>query len=279
MTVKRMGLFASIAVFLYAVSAGPGFAAARQRTPLDSYLTYKVYSISQLIQQVESSPTIRLHYAKTFHVSGNKVVPYLRNNVVESYIQETGKYTVYCVRPNGLIYPTVQHFQRGTKVFALRNGQPVMKWLCGNPLMSFLPAVHEVVKPVVKVITKVSPSVETLVPTQPTQEEVPVEEVMPVYQPKVPVMASPIAVTAPFSTSSHFSPISLLPIALLPTFGGHGHGGKPPVGGGASGTGGGGGGGGRPPGVVPEAGSGVAVALGCLLLGIAIFAASARKRA
>jgi hypothetical protein len=289
---RRTTILISTVLLVFVTAAGIACAGVLQPTPLDSFLPYKVYSVGQLIKEVQNSPTIQIHYARTFHVPQDRVVQYMRDNVVESYIQETGKYTVYCVRPDGLVYPTVQHFSKGTKVFALRNGQPIMKWACGNPLMNFLPAVHEVLKPVVKVITKVSPSVETLVPAEAAQEEVPVEEVAPVYQPQVPVMASPMAVTAPIGAASHLSPFLLLPIALLPTFGGHGGSttsgsttsgtttsgtttsgtttsGTTTSGTSTSGT--------TTSGLVPEAGSGPAVTLGFILLAIAALIASMKK--
>jgi hypothetical protein len=299
---RRIAILVSTALLLFILTIGVASAQSKQPTGLDSYLPYKVYSVDQLINEVQGNPAIIAHYSRTFHVPEDKVVQYMRNNVVESYIQETGKYTVYCVRPDGLVYPTVQHFQQGTKVFALRNGQPIMKWACGNPLMNFLPAVHEVVKPVVKVVTKVSPSVETLVPAEAAQEEVPVEEVAPVYQPKVPVMASPMAFTAPIAATSHISPLFLLPIALLPTFGGHGGNKSGGTTGGGSTSGGsttggttssgstagttsggtstGGGGsttGGTTSGLVPEAAPGATVTLGCILLAVAALVASMKK--
>jgi len=288
---KRVLILCATVFAMLFVAVGTASAAGTPAPP-DSYLNTKVYSIDQLIQQVQSNPRIELHYAETFHVPSDRVVQYIRNNVVESYIQETGAYTVYCVRPNGLIYPTVQHFSRGTKVFALRNGQPVMKWACGNPLMNFLPAVHEVIKPVVKTIVKVSPSVETLVPTQPAEEQVPVEEVAPVYQPKVPVMASPISFTSPISAAAgHISPFALLPLAFLPTFGNHGGGGggKSTTGGTTSGsttsgsttsgstTSGSTTSGTTTSGAVPEPGSGSTLSIGFILLAIGALVASTRK--
>jgi hypothetical protein len=46
---------------------------------------------------------------------------------------------VWCASKTGRLYVVHQHFQAGTRVFALRNGTPVMKWACGNPLVTMLP--------------------------------------------------------------------------------------------------------------------------------------------
>jgi hypothetical protein len=144
-------------------------------TPPDSFLVYKVYSIDQLIAEVQSSPRIQGYYARHFHVPQSRVIEYMQANLVESYIPETRMYTCYCVRANGLIYPIKQRFTQGTKVFALRNGEPVLKWVCGNPLSKFLPAVetHTIVKNIP--VIKLAPSTEVIAPTDNVQILVPTE--------------------------------------------------------------------------------------------------------
>lgn len=149
--------------------------AGLRTTPPDSFLVYKVYSIDQLIDEVRSNPRIQNVYARHFHVPQSRVVEYMQANLVESYIPETRDYTCYCVRGNGLIYPIKQRFTQGTKVFALRNGEPVLKWVCGNPLSKFLPAVetHTIVKNIP--VVKVAPMTEVIAPTDNVQILVPTE--------------------------------------------------------------------------------------------------------
>lgn len=151
--------------------------AHKRHTPPDSFLVYKVYSIDELIAQVKSNPRIKEAYAEHFNVPQSRVIEYMRANLVESYVPETRVYTCYCLRDNGLVYPVKQVFKRGTKVFALRNGEPVLKWVCGNPLSKFLPAVetHTVVRDVP--VIKMAPSTEIIAPTDTVQVVVPTESV------------------------------------------------------------------------------------------------------
>ena len=193
-------------------------------TPPDSYLQYKVYSVDQLIEQVSSNPVVRARFARHFHIPQDRVVSYMRANLVESYIPATGRYTVYCVHRSGQFYPVRQTFHQGTKVFALRNGEPVMKWVCGNPLSKFLPQVqvHMIAKrppPTVKTL----PSIEELTPADTQDILVPAEVNAPVFQPLVAVPAS--AFPAPFVGHAGTSLLPLLlPVALvgIGTSGGHG---------------------------------------------------------
>jgi len=150
-------------------------AAGTTSTPADSFLVYKVYSVDQLIAEVKANPQIQRIYARHFRVPQSRVVQYMQANLVESYIPDTGLYTCYCVRQNGLIYPVKQKFTEGTKVFALRNGEPVLKWVCGNPLSKFLPAVetHTIVRDMP--VIKLAPSTEVVAPTDNVQILVPTE--------------------------------------------------------------------------------------------------------
>jgi len=149
--------------------------ATSRATPADSFLLYKVYSVDQLIAQVKANPQVQRIYARHFRVPQSRVVQYMQANLVESYIPDTGMYTCYCVRKNGLIYPVKQKFTEGTRVFALRNGEPVLKWICGNPLSKFLPAVetHTIVRDMP--VIKLAPSTEVVAPTDNVQVLVPTE--------------------------------------------------------------------------------------------------------
>jgi hypothetical protein len=145
-----------------AVSAAP--AAHHYLPPPDSYLRYSVYSVSQLIKEVQQYPSVRQRYAQQFQIPESQVASYMRHNLVESWVPQTGMYTVYCVNHAGKIFTVKQKFHKGTKVFALRNGEPVMKWICGNPLMRY--HADLAMAPIVR--QKLSPSIQALTPADTT---------------------------------------------------------------------------------------------------------------
>ena len=195
-----------------------------QKPPPDSYLQYRVYSVDQLIQQVQNNPTVRERFARHFEIAPGRVVSYMRANLVESYIPVTRRYTVYCISRSGRIYALKQTFHKGTKVFALKNGQPVLKWLCGNPLSHFLPAVVTqtyVKKP--KPIVTVSRSIQTL--TENADVLVPNEVAATPFVPVVPFFPGGASSSFLSSASGGFPLAFLLPAALLFSNSGHGGGG------------------------------------------------------
>jgi len=61
---------------------------------------------------------------------------YFDQNLTIGTIPKSGRYTVFGVNwQTGRIFPTKQYLTKGTWVFALRDGRPVLKGLCGNPLI------------------------------------------------------------------------------------------------------------------------------------------------
>jgi hypothetical protein len=189
--------------------------------PPDSYLQYRVYTVDQLINQVETNATVRRRFARHFQIPESRVVSYMRANLVESYVPETKRYTVYCVRPSGRFYPIRQTFRRGTKVFALRNGEPVLKWLCGNPLSKMIPDVQTRIVRQTPPRIVLKPSIQELRPTETANVLIPNEVPTPMLQPAIPIQLASAA-TPLYGRGSSLLPF-LLPIALLGVHTGGGH--------------------------------------------------------
>lgn len=211
---------------LPAASADPQYAHVRypaghyRPTPPDSFLPYKVYSVDELVSAAETNPRVRLMYARNFNVPEDRIVQYMRANLVPSYVPDTQVYTVYCARKDGTIYPVRETLRQGTKVFALRNGQPLMKWVCGNPLSRFLPTVSQA--PDIKVL----PSLETMTPADTTRNVlVPTEIDAPAYQPTAAVLVNTGSATE-VSGGSGGSPWWLLGIPVIVASIGHTGGGS-----------------------------------------------------
>jgi hypothetical protein len=229
--------------------------------PPDSFLPYNAHSLEGVIQQVENSPQLQQRYAKHFNIPPDQVVDYFRANLVESYITETRRYPVWCVRPDGRRYLIHQTFRRGERVLALRNGEPVLKWACGNPLTTTLPAVQVVERPRVLPSREVRERVATL----DTPFETPRELVAaaPAYGLAPAAMLVPAAAAAPIvpiaaAAAPAVFPWWVVPPLLIAAAPGPGVTGPP---------------GPPPPEVIPEAGT-----LALLGAGLLAVAAAGRRR-
>lgn len=191
--------------------------------PRDSFLEYRADTVEALARQAETNPRVRARYARQFGIPASRVAQYIRQNLVVSYLPKSGTYRVYYVTPGGRIYSRQRNLPRGTRVLTLRNGEPVMRWICGNAMVPSLPRVSPIVqRPVVPVPVVMSTPAETVpmvtraisVPSEVTQVTVlpfvgaPPPAIAPVPAP-VPVAAAPVPVpTAPIPI-----PAAIIPIA------------------------------------------------------------------
>jgi hypothetical protein len=176
----------ALALFVMSVALASAPAVAeRERTGPDSFLRWRAYTVEDLVSQVHSDAVLRQRLARHFRVSQADVVSYLRANIRVITFDRSGWRTVYGVTRDGRIYKARDYFHKGGKVFGLVNGMPVLKYACGNPLITKLPAVG---KPL------------ALVPRQalPPQPQVPQEFALVVPTPTAPVVETPAVV--PFET-------------------------------------------------------------------------------
>lgn len=180
--------FAAFAAGLLLVSAypalarpyAPRYAESTRTTPPSAFLRHVVQTKPQLIAELNADSGARTGYAKVFHIAPWAVATFLKQHAAPVAMPATGKYTVWRVTNEGTIYPTVQGVSRGEKVFALHgvpHGLPNYISDIGDPMKPFATAVTVVVvrpAPVTKIVTRVSPSQETIVPTSPEVTIVPV---------------------------------------------------------------------------------------------------------
>jgi len=129
----------STALLCLLMVALPASGAAKERTGPDSFLPWRAYTVDDLVAQVEKDDVVRQRLAKHFHVSQAELVSYLRDNVKVVTFSESGWKPVYGVDRTGRIYRARDYFHRGGKVFGTADGQPVLKYACGNPLVTALP--------------------------------------------------------------------------------------------------------------------------------------------
>lgn len=204
---KSHAIVLPVVLATLAMAAAPAFASARashveakahsnaaqsavtaqsvRETAPDAFLRRDVRTKAQLIRELAADPGARTGYAKLFHIAPWAVVAFVRQYAHAVSMPATGKYTVWRVTNEGTVYPTVQMVSRGEDVFSLHgapSGLPNLISGEGDPMKPFVTAVTVVVvrpAPVTRIITRVAPSQETIVPTQPQVAIVPVN--LPVY--------------------------------------------------------------------------------------------------
>ncbi len=113
---------------------------AMRSVPPESFLDYHVDTVPQLSFEVAYDSAVRARLAHHFHLSGPALCAYVRNNMVLQHLRRPLKTRVYCVRPDGREFFVIMTLKTGTPVFALRRtGEPILRLVCGNPLVAALP--------------------------------------------------------------------------------------------------------------------------------------------
>jgi len=176
-------------IILLALSAA---ALAAERTGPDSFLPYRAYTVQALTDQVEQNAVVRARLAKHFHVSQDELVDYLKNNIKVITFTSSGWQPVYGVTRTGRIYKSRDYFHKGGKAFGTAKGTAVLKYACGNPLITELPPVPR--KKQVEALPMPAPPAPEVVemPTPPVQA--PEEIALLPDAPVAPLVAVPPAV-------------------------------------------------------------------------------------
>lgn len=138
----------------------------------DAFLNYQVDSTSELVAALTSNPALRRRYARHFGVSEDRVIEFVKNALVPYNLPRARTFTTYGVTKSGKIYAVSARLPRGTKVWATRSGEPVLKWLCANPLTKTLPGTKLADAPRGSVPVTGDPQVATVRSLAPTEDAV-----------------------------------------------------------------------------------------------------------
>lgn len=88
---------------------------------------------------VAQNPDLGQRYARHFGVPQERVVSFFQSALVPHTLSQSQTLTTFGVTDSGRIYPVKTTLPAGTKVWATREGVPVLKWNCSNPLTTMLP--------------------------------------------------------------------------------------------------------------------------------------------
>jgi hypothetical protein len=167
-----------------AFALGDIVVAQRQHRPAgpDAFLNYQVSSTSELVAELQAKPGLRRRYARHFGVSESRVIEFVKNALVPYRLPASRTVLAYGVNRSGAIYAVRTRLPKGTRVWATRSGEPVLKWLCANPLTRVLPGTRLASGPRPSRLP-VAGRAPTLAPLAPFTAEIVPPEIPPVLAP------------------------------------------------------------------------------------------------
>lgn len=98
-------------------------------------------SKAALMRELRSNSPLRKNLAKHFGVPESRLLAYVENNLEFSYLRRDRITFVMGVTRTGKHFKVRQRIPKGTPVFALSDRTPIMKSICGNPIVFRLPPV------------------------------------------------------------------------------------------------------------------------------------------
>lgn len=141
LTLSVVALLSSIAPPAYAQSGTAGRLSSNPNDLRDSFARHpsRVDTPKEFAKFVAKNPVLGERYARHFGVPQEKLVTFFENALVPRTLAQSQTLSTFGVTSGGTIYPVKTTLPAGTKVWATREGVPVLKWNCSNPLTSLLP--------------------------------------------------------------------------------------------------------------------------------------------
>ena len=113
---------------------------------------------------VAQNEALSQRYSRHFGVPQDSLVSFFKTALVPYTLEKRQEFTTYGVTKNGDIYPVKTTLPRGAKVWATREGVPVLKWNCSNPIASVLPGSTLVTRPLEYANTRISAPAQGTIP-------------------------------------------------------------------------------------------------------------------
>jgi PEP-CTERM motif len=117
----------------------PAFPQQRVIPGRDRFLDEPVLTTDALVESLKTNKIFRRNIAKHFGLAEERVVEFVQDALVPYILPSDMPVQNYGVTKGGLIYSKKMSLKKGTRVWATRDGSPILKWICSNPLLPKAP--------------------------------------------------------------------------------------------------------------------------------------------
>jgi PEP-CTERM motif len=97
----------------------------------------------ELVEIVKTNKTFRRNLSRHFAVPEDRLVAFIEDALVPSTLTKDTRVMNYGVTKAGKIYGKNTVLKKGTRIWATRDGKPILKWDCSNPLLPKAPILRE----------------------------------------------------------------------------------------------------------------------------------------
>lgn len=130
-------------VLLSSNPALPTFTPQTVRPGRDRFNNTPSLTLDGLVETIKTNSTFRKNLSKHFAIPEERLVEFVQDALVPQVLPADSRVQNYGVTKSGLIYHKNTTLKKGTRVWGLRDGTPILKWDCSNPLLMKLPVVKK----------------------------------------------------------------------------------------------------------------------------------------
>lgn len=130
----------------------PAFTKQRVAPGRDRFLDEPALTTDALVDSLKTNKTFRQNIAKHFGLPEERVVEFVQDALVPYILPADAPVVNYGVTKGGMIYGKKMSLKKGTRVWATRDGSPILKWICSNPLLPKAPVLSK--KPTPSLVSK-----------------------------------------------------------------------------------------------------------------------------
>jgi hypothetical protein len=106
----------------------------------DAFL-YSQYSTKEaFVNALHNHPFAAKEMARCVKVSSDDLIKFVEDHVQLGKLEHSGKYMVWGLTKANRIYQSWHYFKAGMKIWETSDGKPIFRWVCGNPMVTELPA-------------------------------------------------------------------------------------------------------------------------------------------
>lgn len=214
---RRTKFVLVLSILSIALISGTGLAQQHDRRPpvassrpsmIDAFLDNPVDSTDELVAVLQKNKKLRQRYSKHFNIPEDRIIDFVKNTLIVDRIKKDRVVTNYCITKTGRVYALHQTFKKGTKVWALRDGTPILRWACANPLAKRLPIALTSRRPRLSPTPEVAGQRPRVAESAPDPVIPDVEAGVPVIAPQEPLLANVENLAAPANFTGAASAIS-----------------------------------------------------------------------
>ncbi|MBB6052355.1 PEP-CTERM sorting domain-containing protein [Armatimonas rosea] len=170
----------------------PVFTPQSVRPGRDRFSNSPALTLDGLVETLKTNATFRKNLSKHFAIPEDRLLGFVADALVPQVLSADSRVQNYGVTKSGLIYHKNTTLKKGTRVWGLRDGTPILKWDCSNPLLLELPVKRRVPKPTPVGLWKekgIAPPEATLLP--PTELGAPMGITLALEKPGDPLLPPP----------------------------------------------------------------------------------------